>query len=145
MAVVRIVDEDSKIALNNAGRSSFGARDVGRQLMGLIGGPQFDPLFESRSESGEYSTRFDVCSAIIDWVDANQDIENCDSTSQAQSMGTEDSFYRNLPDPYQRKNAALAASGLIPPAGPAGPCGPPSPFGPAGPCGPTSPRGPAGP
>jgi general secretion pathway protein K len=104
---VRIVDEDSKIGLNNAGRSSFGARDVSRQLMGLIGGPQYDQLFEGRSETGEYSTRFDVCSALIDWVDANQDIENCDATSQAQSMGAEDSFYRNLPDPYQRKNAAF--------------------------------------
>jgi general secretion pathway protein K len=102
---VRIVDEDSKIGLNNAGRSSFGARDISRQLIGLIGGPQFDPLFEGRGDSGDYSSRSDICSAIIDWVDANQDIENCDSTSQAQSMGAEDSFYRNLRDPYQRKNA----------------------------------------
>jgi general secretion pathway protein K len=104
---LRIVDEDSKIGLNNAGRSSFGARDVSRQLMGLIGGPQFDPLFESRSDTGDYSSRFDICSAIIDWVDSNQDVENCDSTSQAQSMGAEDSFYRNFSDPYQRKNAAF--------------------------------------
>src|SRR5688572_10468617 len=43
---VKIVDEDSKIGLNNAGRSSFGAQNVARQLMGLIGGPQFDPLFD---------------------------------------------------------------------------------------------------
>ncbi|HTV20194.1 MAG TPA: type II secretion system protein GspK, partial [Polyangiaceae bacterium] len=104
---LRIVDEDSKIGLNNAGRSSFGARDVGRQLMGLIGGPQYDPLFDRRDEAGDYSSRFDICSAIIDWVDANQDIENCDSTSQATSMGAEDSFYRNLKTPYQRKNAAF--------------------------------------
>jgi general secretion pathway protein K len=103
---LRIVDEDSKIGLNNAGRSSFGARDVSRQLMGLIGGPQYDPLFE-RSDNGDYSNRFDICSAIIDWVDANQDVENCDGTSQATSMGAEDSYYRNLPDPYQRKNAAF--------------------------------------
>jgi general secretion pathway protein K len=104
---LRIVDEDAKIGLNNAGRSSFGARDVGRQLMGLIGGPQYDPLFDRRDEAGDYSSRFDICSAIIDWVDANQDIENCDSTSQATSMGAEDSFYRNLSTPYQRKNAAF--------------------------------------
>jgi general secretion pathway protein K len=103
---LRIVDEDSKIGINNAGRSSFGARDVSRQLMGLIGGPQYDPLFE-RSDNGDYSNRFDICSAIIDWVDANQDVENCDSTSQAASMGAEDAYYRNLTDPYQRKNAAF--------------------------------------
>jgi general secretion pathway protein K len=75
--------------------------------MGLIGGPQYDPLFEGRDTSGDYSNRFDICSAIIDWVDANQDIENCDATSQATSMGAEDSFYRNLNPPYQRKNAAF--------------------------------------
>jgi general secretion pathway protein K len=104
---VRIVDEDAKIGLNNAGRSSFGARDVGRQLLGLIGGPQYDPLFELRGADGDYSSRFDICSAIIDWVDANQDLESCDPTSQSQSTGAEDSYYRNLPDPYQRKNAAF--------------------------------------
>ncbi len=103
---LRIVDEDAKIGINNAGRSSFGARDVSRQLMGLIGGPQYDPLFE-RSDNGDYSNRFDICSAIIDWVDANQDVENCDGTSQATSMGAEDAYYRNLSDPYQRKNAAF--------------------------------------
>ena len=104
---VRIVDEDSKIGLNNAGRSSFGARDVARQLMGLIGGPQFDPLFERRTDDGDYSNRFDICSAIIDWVDANQDLESCDPTAQSQSAPPEDAYYRNLSDPYQRKNAAF--------------------------------------
>jgi general secretion pathway protein K len=104
---VRIVDEDAKIGLNNAGRSSFGARDVGRQLMGLIGGPQYDPLFERRTDNGGYSSRFDICSAIIDWVDANQDVESCEGNSQAQTAPAEDAYYRNLPDPYQRKNAAF--------------------------------------
>jgi general secretion pathway protein K len=102
---VQIVDEDAKIGLNTASRSSFGARDVGRQLMGLMAGPQYDPLFERRGFDGDYATRFDVCGAVIDWVDANQDAENCDPTSQAQSVGPEDSYYRNLPEPYQRKNA----------------------------------------
>ena len=104
---IKIVDEDSKIGLNNAGRSVFGAVSVARQLMGLIGGPQYDPLFDRRSESGEYSSRFDVCSAIIDWVDANQDTANCEATSQNMASGPEDSYYRNLPDPYSRKNAAF--------------------------------------
>jgi general secretion pathway protein K len=104
---LRIVDEDAKIGLNTAGRSSFGARDVGRQLMGLIGGPQYDPLFDRRAEDGDYSSRFDVCSAIIDWVDANQDLESCEGNSQAQTAPAEDSYYRNLPDPYLRKNAAF--------------------------------------
>jgi general secretion pathway protein K len=104
---VTIVDEDAKIGVNNAGRSTFGARDVGRQLMGLLGGPQYDPLFERSSLEGDYSTRLDICSAIIDWVDANQDMESCDGTSQATSAPAEDAYYRNLSDPYQRKNAAF--------------------------------------
>lgn len=104
---LRIVDEDSKIGINNAGRSSFGARDVSRQLMGLIGGPQYDPLFDRRDADGDYSNRLDICSAIIDWVDANQDLESCDATSQATSAPAEDAYYRNLSDPYQRKNAAF--------------------------------------
>jgi len=105
---VKIVDEDAKIGLNNAGRSTFGARDVGRQLLGLIGGPQYDPMFERRSDSGEYANRQDVCSALIDWVDANQDLENCDPNAQGNmSSPAENSYYRNLPDPYSRKNAAF--------------------------------------
>jgi general secretion pathway protein K len=104
---VQVIDEDSKIALNTAGRSVFGAQSVGRQLMGLIGGPQYDPLFDRRNEAGEYASRLDVCSAIIDWVDANQDGENCEANAQNNSAGAEDSYYRNLPDPYSRKNAAF--------------------------------------
>ena len=57
---VRIVDEDAKISLNAASRSSFGARDVARQIMGLIGGPQYDPLFDRRGPDGRYSRRSDV-------------------------------------------------------------------------------------
>jgi general secretion pathway protein K len=102
---IRIVDEDSKISLNNAARSTFGALNVARQLMGLIGGPQYDPLFDRRSESGEYSSRLDTCAAIIDWVDPNQDTANCEATAQNQASGPEDSYYSNLPDPYKRKNA----------------------------------------
>jgi general secretion pathway protein K len=80
---------------------------VARQLMGLIGGLQYDPLFDRRSEAGEYASRLDVCSAIIDWVDANQDTENCEDNAQNNATPAEDSYYRNLPDPYTRKNAAF--------------------------------------
>lgn len=104
---VRIVDEDAKIGLNAAARSSFGARDVARQIMGLIGGPQYDPLFERMGSDGRRSTRQDVCAALIDWVDSNQDMEGCDNTGQARSAPPEDAYYRNLDDPYRRKNAPL--------------------------------------
>ena len=70
--------------------------------MGLIG-----YFFVFDVEDGEYSSRFDICSAIIDWVDANQDLESCEGTSQATSAPAEDSYYRNLPDPYPRKNVSF--------------------------------------
>lgn len=102
---VKIVDEDSKIGLNRASRSIIGAQDVGRQLLGLMTGPQYDPLFERRTERGEYANRFDICSAIIDWVDPDQDRENCQGAAQAASAPPEDTYYQSLSDPYQRKNA----------------------------------------
>ncbi|MET0409963.1 MAG: type II secretion system protein GspK [Polyangiaceae bacterium] len=102
---VKIVDEDSKIGLNRAARSIIGAQDVARQLLGLMTGPQYDPLFERRAEDGEYANRYDICSAIIDWVDPDQDLENCEGTSNAAASPPEDSFYSTLKNPYPRKNA----------------------------------------
>jgi general secretion pathway protein K len=102
---LKIVDEDSKIGLNRAARSIIGAQDVARQLMGLMTGPQYDPLFERRAEDGEYANRYDICSAIVDWVDPDQDMENCEGTSNAAASPPEDTFYQTLKDPYQRKNA----------------------------------------
>jgi len=49
-----------------------------------------------------------VCSAIIDWIDPDQDQALCDPTSTtAQQAAAEDSFYQLLKKPYQRKNAAF--------------------------------------
>jgi general secretion pathway protein K len=68
-------------------------------------GPQYDPLFDRRAEDGEYASRYDICSAIIDWVDPDQDLENCEGTANAAASPPEDTFYQSLRDPYQRKNA----------------------------------------
>ncbi len=102
---IQIIDEDSKINLNSAGRGTFGEVNVAQQIMGLIGGPQYDPMFEQRDSEGDLTRREDVCAAMIDWADANQDRTDCSNAASAQTQPPEDAYYRNLDVPYDRKNA----------------------------------------
>ncbi len=106
---VQIVDEDSKIDLNTAAHNdAFSEQREATELMGLMAGPQYNPMFENRDADGAYSDRQTICSALIDWVDGDQDAYNCDPNSgTAQSAGAEDSFYQMLKKPYRRKNAAF--------------------------------------
>ncbi|HET9931790.1 MAG TPA: type II secretion system protein GspK, partial [Polyangiaceae bacterium] len=106
---VNIVDEDAKINVNAASRgSTFGQQQLMTQLMALMAPAQYTPMFEKRDADGNFSDRQNICAAIIDWVDPDQDTMLCDPTSQtAQSMPPEDSYYQNLKKPYQRKNAAF--------------------------------------
>jgi len=104
-----IVDEDSKLNFNVAARGdAFSQTRLAAQVTGLIGPPQFSPMFEGRDADEQYSDRKAICSAIIDWVDPDQDQALCDPTSTtAQQAAAEDSFYQLLKKPYQRKNAAF--------------------------------------
>lgn len=106
---VNIVDEDAKINVNAASRgSTFGQQQLMTQLMTLMAPAQYNSMFERRDADGNFSDRQNICAAIIDWVDPDQDTMLCDPTSQtAQSMPPEDSYYQNLKKPYQRKNAAF--------------------------------------
>ena len=106
---VDIVDEDSKINLNTPARNSeIGKARLAAQLIGLLGGPQYNPLFENRDADGQYSDRQTVCAAIVDWTDVDQQQYPCDPHSgTAQQTGPEDSFYQLLKDGYPRKNAAF--------------------------------------
>ena len=106
---VEIVDEDSKINLNAAARGAGYKSQVAQQVLGLIGPPQYDKLFEGRDAEGNFNERPTVCSAIIDWTDTDTTNDSCLSTSQAQATegGAEDSFYQMLKYPYERKNAAF--------------------------------------
>ncbi len=106
---VRIIDEDSKIDVNSPARGeAFSEIKVANQLMGLMAGPQNDPLFSQRDADGQFSDRQQICSAIIDWADPNADQATCDVTSDtAQAAAPEDSFYSLLDHPYERKNAAF--------------------------------------
>lgn len=106
---VKIVDEDSKINVNVPARAdAFSQTKLAAQLIGLIGQPQYDALFENRDADGQFSSRQDICAAIIDWTDPDQDANVCDPTSEtAQQAAAEDSFYEMLKKPYSRKNAAF--------------------------------------
>ncbi len=105
---VQIVDEDSKINLNVPARGdAFTQTRVAQQIMGLIGGLQYSPMFDNRDADGEFSDRQAVCAAIIDWVDPDQQTYPCDLTGNAQQTAPEDSHYQLLDDPYKRKNAAF--------------------------------------
>lgn len=106
---VKIVDEDSKIDLNIAARGdAFSEARLAQELMGLMAGPQYDPMFENPDADGAYSDRRTICGAIIDWADSDQEAYVCDPNSGAGAQGgAEDSFYQLLPHPYRRKNAAF--------------------------------------
>src|SRR6478752_367168 len=106
---IKVVDEDSKINLNEASRgSAFGQQRVASQIIGLIGGLQNNPLFEGRDADGQFTDRQAVCAAVIDWSDPDSDTYVCDPNNPtAQSAGAEDSFYERLTKPYSRKNAAF--------------------------------------
>lgn len=106
---VSIVDEDSKVNVNAAAKGdAFSQQRVAQQLMGMMLGPQYDPMFERRDANGNFHDRQTICSAIIDWVDPDQDLFPCDLSSEtAQAAAAEDSYYQLLDKPYERKNAAF--------------------------------------
>jgi general secretion pathway protein K len=104
-----VVDEDSKLNFNLAARAdAFSQGRAGAAILGLIEGQQYNSLFEERDADGQFSTRQDVCSAIVDWADPNTEGFGCEPHAEtATTYGPEDSFYQMLPSPYQRKNAAF--------------------------------------
>jgi general secretion pathway protein K len=106
---IKVVDEDSKINLNEPARGgAFGQSRLASELIGLTGGPQNNPLFEGRDADGQFSDRQAVCAAVIDWSDPDAETYVCDPNNPtAQSAGAEDSFYERLKRPFSRKNAAF--------------------------------------
>jgi general secretion pathway protein K len=112
---IRVVDEDSKINLNEPARGgAFGQSRLAAQLIGLTGSPVNDPLFEGRDADGQFSDRQTICSGVIDWTDPDQDSYVCDpSNPTAQTSAAEDSFYELLKKPFSRKNAAFDSLGEL--------------------------------
>jgi general secretion pathway protein K len=104
-----IVDEDSKLNVNVAARGdAFSQTRVANELVGLMMGDRYNQMFEQRDRDGQFSDRFSICSALIDWADPDENMWQCDprATAVAQSTGAEDSFYSMLDVPYRRKNTA---------------------------------------
>jgi general secretion pathway protein K len=106
---IKVVDEDSKINLNEPARGgAFGQARLASELIGLMGGAQNNPLFEGRDADGQFSDRQAICSSVIDWADPDAETYVCDPNNPtAQSAAAEDSFYDLLKRPYSRKNAAF--------------------------------------
>jgi general secretion pathway protein K len=105
---VVIVDEDSKLNVNMAAATNlFAQQRLAGLLLGLMGGMQYDTLFSERDSEGNFHTRQQICSAIIDWTDADTNTAACDLSGQNVQTGSEDGFYQMLNDPYERKNAGF--------------------------------------
>lgn len=107
---VLIIDEDSKLNVNMSARGdAFSQTRISQQLMGLMGGDQYKPLFEERDSDGQFSDAMTICSALIDWADPDESYFSCDprATVTASATAAEDSFYQLLKTPYRRKNAAF--------------------------------------
>jgi general secretion pathway protein K len=101
-----IVDEDSKINVNLGASNDIAHIRLAKELIGLMASPQFSTIFEQRDATGTYHDRMDVCSALIDWADVDEQKFSCD-VSQAAPAGNavEDAYYQLLAKPYRRKNA----------------------------------------
>ena len=83
---------------------------VGMQMFALMGGYQspspYDPIFEQRDADGQFTSRLDVVSALIDWWDVDTDRTTFDpGASTVSQSGAEDDVYARFDDPYQPRNA----------------------------------------
>ncbi len=110
-----IVDEESKLNLNMAARGEAVTQQrLSLELLGLMQGDQYNPLFENRDAQGQFSDRQTICGALIDWADPDENLNQCDPrNAQATSSGAEDAFYQTLAVPYRRKNAAYDSLGEL--------------------------------
>ncbi len=103
-----IVDEDSKINANLGASNDIAHIRLAKEIMALIGRPEYDPLFSQKDGAGQFTDRLATCAAIVDWSDLDEQLFNCDTTqtSSAGSSGVEDAWYQLLPTKaYRRKNA----------------------------------------
>lgn len=102
-----IVDEDSKINMNLGASNEIAHIRLAKEIMGLIGPPQYGPMFDQKDNTGQFSDRLSTCQALIDWADTDEQGFNCDFTqmTSAGAGGVEDGWYTMLPKPYRRKNA----------------------------------------
>jgi general secretion pathway protein K len=102
---IQVVDEDAKINVNMGASNEIAHIRLAKQLMAMTMPIQYDPFFSQRDDRGNVNDRLTICSAIIDWADADEQLFSCDLTSAPSSNAVEDAYYQLLPKPYRRKNA----------------------------------------
>jgi len=102
---IQIVDEDAKINVNIGASNEIAHIRLAKELMSTMGPIQYNPLFEQRDATGNFHDRFTICSALIDWADADEQLFSCDLTNAPSSNAVEDAWYQLQPKPYRRKNA----------------------------------------
>ena len=101
-----VVDEDAKIDINQGTSNEIARVRLGKQLTGLFISPQYNPLFEQRSETGQIYDRPSICRNIVDWADVDELAFQCDFQNNSQNQGAENnSIYQQLKRPYRAKNA----------------------------------------
>ena len=105
---VIVVDEDGLINVNSAARGDVISKvTVASQLLALMQGPQYDPLFSNEDPDGQYTDRQTLCAAMIDWADFDEEGEACQPfEANNVNAGAEDNIYQSLGLGYFRKNAA---------------------------------------
>lgn len=104
--------ENSKINLNDPllRDGDQARRSVAMQFFAMVGGYQspspYDPLFDRADAHGDFTTRLDMVSALVDWWDIDTERTIFDpGAAEIASAGSEDDMYRGLEDPYRVKNA----------------------------------------
>jgi general secretion pathway protein K len=102
---IQVVDEDAKINVNMGASNEIAHIRLAKQLMAMMMPIQYDPFFSQRDPSGNVNDRLTICSAIVDWADADEQLFSCDVTSAPSSNAVEDAYYQLLPKAYRRKNA----------------------------------------
>jgi general secretion pathway protein K len=108
------VAENSKINVNDPlNFDGDRARSVvAQQIFALVGGYQspspYDSLFSNQDADGQFTSRLDVVSAMIDWWDPDTDRTNFDpGAGTVTSSGAEDDVYTRYAEPYRPRNAPM--------------------------------------
>lgn len=111
LSPVVICDEDAKINVNSAVRSSVHQILLGRQLAGLTANPRLAPYFEQRDSDQQFTDRQVFIAGVIDYIDFDETAFDAQSllatNAQAASAAPEDSFFSQLRPTYRRRNAPL--------------------------------------
>lgn len=109
---VKAFAENSKINVNDPlfFNNDAARRSIAMQLYALMGGYQtqsrYDPLFAERDAEGQFNSRLDIISAMIDWWDDDTTRTTFDPGAAAVgTSGSEDDPYGRYDDPYKVKNA----------------------------------------